>query len=47
MNPLEKIKSWMHWRGITPRDIIYAVGALTFMGAVVVIMAIGIIGAWI
>lgn len=27
----KKIKNWMHWRGVSVKDIVYAVGSLSML----------------
>jgi len=28
---MDKLKRWLHWRGITPKDLIFSIGALGFL----------------
>ena len=42
-NPLKKIRDWMEWRGLTPKD---ALGALVPMAFLVGITLLFLWGAW-
>jgi hypothetical protein len=37
-NPIKKIKTWMHWRGISPSDLVYALGSLGFLITTIVLL---------
>jgi len=38
---MKKIKNWMEWRGITPKDLLMAVSTLGFLLFVTVIVIYG------